>query len=292
MACKKHKFVDLQIIRQNYARVLYHLNVSLNNTYVLKRSHLLTTMHVNVVTYVRVSSADQESGKETQFDVIDKKIRTIGYRHILGTFTDEDVSGDSHIEERPGFRSLLNFVSNHLKEHPDNPVREVWVQSRDRVAREVDMLGYASVILRTLGIEIRATEESDEMLVTRIYDLLGEEELKKYRQKRMYGIKRRIQDQKIMSRPPLGYNIEDGQLVVDQEMRPKLVEIFQMFEDNVTMSTISNKFEIPRSTLAYLRKNPIYRTGEYYWKGKIVYQVEPVIKEGDLRIRDEEDFYS
>ncbi len=249
-------------------------------------------MHVNVVTYIRVSSADQESGRDTQFDVINKKISSIGYRHVLETFTDEDVSGDSHVEERPGFRNMLNFIGAYLKEHPDNPVREIWVQTRDRIAREVDMLGYASVVLRSLGVEIRATEESDEMLVTRIYDMLGEEELKKYRQKRMYGIKRRIQDQKIMSRPPLGYNIEDGQLVVDQEMRPKLVEIFQMFEDNVTMSTISNKFEIPRSTLAYLRKNPIYRTGEYYWKGKIVYQVEPVIKEGDLRIRDEEDFYS
>ena len=126
----------------------------------------------------------------------------------------------------------------------------------------------------------------------RFEDLLGEEELKKYRAKRMYGIKRRIQDQKIMSRPPYGYKIEDGKLIVDEEVRPKLVEIFQMFEDNVTMSTISNKYDIPRSTLAYLRKNPIYRTGEYYWKGKIVYQVEPVIREGDIENRDEDDFYS
>ena len=249
-------------------------------------------MHVNVVTYVRVSSADQESGRDTQFDVINKKIKALGYRHVLETFTDEDVSGDSHVEERPGFRNMLNYIGAYLKEHPENPVREIWVQTRDRIAREVDMLGYASVVLRSLGVEIRATEESDEMLVTRIYDMLGEEELKKYRQKRMYGIKRRIQDQKIMSRPPLGYRIDDGQLIVDEEMRPKLIEIFQMFEDNVTMSTISNKYEIPRSTLAYLRKNPIYRTGEYFWKGKIVYQVEPVIKEGDLRIREEEDFYS
>ena len=51
-------------------------------------------MHVNVVTYVRVSTADQESGRDTQFDVIDKKINTVGYRHVLETFVDEDVSGD------------------------------------------------------------------------------------------------------------------------------------------------------------------------------------------------------
>ena len=29
-----------------------------------------------------------------------------------------------------------------------------------------------------------------------------------------------------------------------------------------------------------------------YWKGKIVYQVEPVIREGDIENRDEDDFYS
>ena len=240
-------------------------------------------MHVNVVTYVRVSTADQESGRDTQFDVIDKKIKTVGYRHILEQFIDEDVSGDSHVEERPGFKRMLKFISDYNSQKPEDPIREVWVQTRDRISREVDMLGYATILLRSKGVEIRATEESEE---------IGEEELKKYRQKRMYGIKRRIQDEKIMSRPPIGYKIENGKLIIDEEMRPKLVEIFQMFEDNVTMSTISNKYDIPRSTLAYLRKNPIYKTGEYYWKGKMVYQVEPIIKEGDIEIREEDDFYS
>jgi len=249
-------------------------------------------MHLNVIVYIRVSTADQTSGRDTQEDVIGKKIKSIGYRHVLETFIDEDVSGDSHVEERPGFKQMINFIIDYNRSRPEDPVREVWVQTRDRISREVDMLGYASVVLRSNGVEIRATEESDEMLVTRIYDLLGEEELKKYRQKRMYGIKRRIQDNKIMSRPPIGYKIEDGKLIIDEEMQPKLVEIFQMFEDNVTMSTISNKFDIPRSTLAYLRKNPIYKTGEYFWKGRVVYQVEPIIKEGDIEVRDEDDFFS
>ncbi|MHA1464129.1 MAG: recombinase family protein, partial [Candidatus Heimdallarchaeaceae archaeon] len=64
-------------------------------------------MHVNVICYVRVSTADQTSGRDTQLDVLEKKIQSLGYRHILETFIDEDVSGDSHIEERPGFKNLL-----------------------------------------------------------------------------------------------------------------------------------------------------------------------------------------
>ncbi len=247
-------------------------------------------MHINVLIYIRVSTADQESGRDTQKDVITNKLKSLGYRHIVQTFIDEEVSGDSHIEERPAFKKMLKLIEEYRQQNPSDPIKEVWVQTRDRISREVDMLGYASVTLRALGVEIRATDESEESLVTRIYDVLGEEELKKYRQKRVYGIKRRINEEKIMSRAPFGYKIEQGKLVVDETLRLKIIQIFQMFEDNVTMSTISNKFEIPRSTLAYMRKNPIYTTGEYTWKGKVIYKVEPVIKEGDIK-PNEEDFY-
>ncbi len=249
-------------------------------------------MHVNVVKYLRVSTADQESGLGTQDEVITQKIRSIGYRHIIETFTDEDVSGDSHVEQRPGFKKMLEFIREYNKNNAGDPIREVWVQTRDRISREVDMLGYATVLLRGLGVDIRAIEEPQEQLVTRIYDILGEEELKKYREKRKYGIKRRIKEQKIMSRPPYGYKIENGKLVIDETLRAKVIEIFQMFEDNATMSTISNKFGIPRSTLAYMRKNPIYKTGEYYWKGKVVYKVEPLIKPGDIKENEDDDFFS
>ena len=249
-------------------------------------------MHINAIIYIRVSTSDQKSGKDTQLDVITQKIQSLGYRQILQTFTDEEVSGDSHIHERPAFKELIKYIEEFNLLKPNDPIKELWVQTRDRISRAVDMLGYAVVLLRDLGVEIRATEESDEMLVTRIYDMLGEEELKKYRQKRVYGIKRRINEQKVLSRAPFGYKIENDKLVVDESLRPRIIQIFQMFEDNVTMSTICNKFSIPRSTLAYMRKNPIYITGEYTWKGKVIYTVEPVIREGDIKQNDEENFYS
>ncbi len=248
-------------------------------------------MHINAIIYIRVSTSDQESGRDTQVDVITQKIQSLGYRHLVQTFIDEEVSGDSHVEERPAFKELLKFTKDFNLQNPNDPIKELWVQTRDRISREVDMIGYAVVLLRALGIEIRTTEENNEMLVTRIYDMLGEEELKKYRQKRVYGIKRRINEGKVLSRAPIGYKIENDKLVVDESLRPMIIQIFQMFEDNVTMSTISNKFNIPRSTLAYMRKNPIYTTGEYTWKGKVIYTVEPVINEGDIKPNDEENFY-
>ncbi len=186
---------------------------------------------------------------------------------------------------------MLQFIKDYKEKNPDNPIREIWVQTRDRISRDVDMLGYATILLKMNGIEIRSNEDAQEGLVRRIYDMLGEEELKKYRQKRIYGIKRRINEKKVISRVPNGYKVEKGKIVIDPELKPIILEIFQMFEDGVTMSTISNKFNIPRSTLAYMRKNPMYRTGEYTWKGKVIYHVEPIIKEGDIIKKEEELFY-
>ena len=182
----------------------------------------MINVHINVLIYIRVSTADQESGRDTQIDIITKKIKSLGYRHIIQTFIDEDVSGDSHIEDRPAFKEMLKVIEQHRQEDHTSHIKELWVQTRDRISREVDMIGYATVILRQSGVEIRATEESDEMLVTRIYDVLGEEELNKYRQKRAYGIKRSIQEKKILSRAPFGYRIEESKLVVDESLRQNI----------------------------------------------------------------------
>jgi len=91
-------------------------------------------MHINVVIYMRVSTADQETGLDTQLDVIQKKIKSVGYRRVIETFADEDVSGDSHVEERPAFKQMLEFIKKHNATNSE-PIREVWVQSRDRTWR-------------------------------------------------------------------------------------------------------------------------------------------------------------
>ena len=114
-------------------------------------------------------------------------------------------------------------------------------------------------------------------LINRIQDMVGEEELHKNREKRKNGIERRLSEEKLASKPPLGYKSDNGFLIVNEEMRPMIEEIFSMFEEDEQMNKISVKFRIPRSTLSYMRRNPIYRTGEVYWKGKVVYKVEPII---------------
>ena len=233
-------------------------------------------MHIKVVLYVRTSTNDQESGLKTQQEVTKKKIEDLGYRNIVETFIDENVPSDSYIEDRPAFQEMIGFIKSYNQSNSYKPIRELWCHTRDRISRDVDILGYATIILRKLDVEIIATND-EAKLINRIQDMVGEEELHKNREKRKQGIDRRLSEEKVSSRVPLGYKADNGYMIVDEELRLMIVEIFKMFDEDIQMSKISTKFRIPRSTLSYMRRNPVYRTGEYVWKGKVVYKVEPII---------------
>ena len=238
----------------------------------------LKPIPIPVLVYSRASTNDQESGINTQIDVITKKIESLGFRSIIKTFTDEGVSGDILPEERPAFQEMLDFIQHSKNINPEQSIKEVWVQTRDRIARNVDYLGYATILLRKLCVEIHSTKDDDSNLKKRIYDVMGEEELRKTRLKSEQGIERRLKEEKVMSRAPYGYKIIDGKLVVDEELRPLIIEIFRMFDNNSSYSRIGHKFKLPTSTLSYMVRNPIYRTGEYLFRGKVAYRVEPIIK--------------
>ena len=231
-------------------------------------------MVVRCVIYVRTSTADQESGLETQIDDVSARIYQVGEREIVKIIKDEDTPGDSDPEYREGFKEILEMVENKQFD-------ELWTQSRDRLSRDVDILGYIRIILKKREIPIVCLDDEDNKAFARIKDLFGEMELEKYREKRYKGMLRRIKDQKVMSRPAFGYTVgESGGLVVDESKRGLIRRLFGEFDNPfASLKTLSMKYNIPVSTLRNIRSNPIYRTGEVRWAGKIAYYVEPVVPE-------------
>jgi DNA invertase Pin-like site-specific DNA recombinase len=231
-------------------------------------------MVVRCVIYVRTSTADQESGLETQIDDVSARIYQVGEREIIRIIKDEDTPGDSDPEYREGFREILEMAEN-------NGFDELWTQSRDRLSRDVDILGYIRILLKKREIPIVCLDDEDNKAFARIKDLFGEMELEKYREKRYKGMLRRIKDQKVMSRPPFGYAVgESGGLIVDESKRGLIRRLFGEFDNPfASLKTLSIKYNIPVSTLRNIRSNPIYRTGEVRWAGKIAYYVEPVVPE-------------
>lgn len=236
---------------------------------------------VHAVGYLRVSTDEQSSGIETQKAVINQYIDELEskdpavQRYVSKFFVDENVSGDSDPEFRTGFKNLLDYIN---KSKQTNSVNEVWVQTRDRLSRDIDYLGHITILLKRENIQICAVDDDKEEIVRRVKDILGAEELKKYREKAREGRKRRIKEKKAMTRAPFGYKINgEGRLEIDEEKRLIVEQIFSMIDQGVRIKTIAERFNLSQSGIYYIRNNAIYRTGEVRWGGKVVYTVEPIV---------------
>jgi len=236
---------------------------------------------IRCVIYARTSTADQSSGLETQIDDVTAKIYEAGDREIVAIIKDEDTPGDTDPEYRAGFKKILEMAKEHSFD-------ELWAQSRDRLSRDVDILGYIRVLLKKNDISIVCLDDEDNKAFARIKDLYGEMELNKYREKRYKGMIRRLKQKKVMHRPPFGYKVnENGELVVDESKRGIIRRLFSEFDNPfISLKTLSVKYNISVSTLRNIRSNPIYRTGEVRWAGKIAYYVEPIVPENKDQMLD------
>lgn len=229
---------------------------------------------IRVVIYGRVSTKTQEKEDtiETQIDKLTPLIKQAGDREIVKIVKDTDVSGDTEPEMRKHFPEILKMAEN--KEFD-----ELWIASRDRLARDIDISGYIRTILKKKGVKVVALDDSDEKTFDRFKDVLGEMELDKYRQKRMDGINRAIREGRILQRPPFGYKSEGKKMVVDERYRGLIRTLFEEFENPImSIKKISLKYGLKPSLVQRIRSNPIYTTGEVRWGGQVVYKVEPIVK--------------
>jgi len=228
-----------------------------------------------VVIYARVSKKEQKKKKtvDTQVDLLTPIIRTEGYEHV-DTIKDEDVSGDSDPEKRPGFSRIIEMADRR-------EIDEVWVSTRDRIARNVDLMGYIRTILDRKSVAVMALDDSKEKYLDKFKDVLSEMELDKYRQKRLEGIERAQREKRTLQRPPFGYISVDRKLVIDETKRGIIKALFRDFDiPLMSLKKLADKYDMSRSMIQRIRSNPIYTTGEVRWQGKVVYKIEPIISEG------------
>ena len=82
------------------------------------------------------------------------------------------------------------------------------------------------------------------------------------------AFERKIKFGEALFRAPLGYVYQNKKLVPDQENATKIREIFEMCARDINYKEISQKFNIPSSTLYQLVKNPIY-IGKIKYRGEL-----------------------
>ena len=229
---------------------------------------------IRVVIYARVSTKDQEKEKtiNTQIDLLTPIIQKEGHE-LVDIIKDEDVSGDTDPEKRSGFSKIIELAENREMD-------EVWVASRDRIARNVDLMGYIRVILQRCSVSVMALDDSKEKYLDKFKDVLSEMELDKYRQKRQDGINRAQREERTLQRPPFGYMSIDKKLVIDESKRGIIRALFRDFDDPMmSLKKLADKYDLSRSMIQRIRSNSIYTTGEVRWQGKVIYKIEPIIQE-------------
>jgi site-specific DNA recombinase len=79
-----------------------------------------------------------------------------------------------------------------------------------------------------------------------------------------------------LHRAPLGYTYKNSKLVIDKDKASTVIEIFNMRIANVHYKEISEKFNVPVSTLYQILKNPTYM-GKVQYKGKLYPGTHPAI---------------
>ena len=79
---------------------------------------------------------------------------------------------------------------------------------------------------------------------------------------------KKIESGEYLNRAPFGYFYKNSRLTVNEEEAVKVKEIFQMWALGISYMEISTKFNLPKSTLYEIIKNPTY-IGKIRYKGKL-----------------------
>ena len=98
-----------------------------------------------------------------------------------------------------------------------------------------------------------------------------------YQRRLKEGRKKALKDGRVLFRPPVGYKVSDGKLVVDEEKRGLVKNILELLDYDWSPRQIAIKLGVPSSTIRRIQGNPIYRTGEVRYAGEVVFKVEPIL---------------
>ena len=109
------------------------------------------------------------------------------------------------------------------------------------------------------------------------------ETFRKYSENRnLLGMQAKAKQGKIMSRPPFGYKIVNKELVINEEEKLKVEEIFRTFaETNISLNKLAKKFNFSVNGIKKILKNFTY-IGKIKFKGQVIPGNQPSIISPDL----------
>lgn len=182
---------------------------------------------MNVAAYCRVStdSDDQLNSLENQTSFFYEYIRRNQDWNLVGIYSDEGVSGTSVIK-RVQFNSMIQDAK-------DGKIDLIITKEVSRFARNtVDTLNYTRELRRhNVGVyfinDNINTLDSDGEFRLSIMASVAQEESRKTSMRVKWGMKRQMEKGFVFSPPLLGYDIQNGQLIINE---PEAVIVRRIFD--------------------------------------------------------------
>lgn len=187
--------------------------------------------------YARYST-DKQTGNSIDYQL--SAIRSYCRDHdinITATYTDEAETGTN--ADRPGFQMLLSAARRH-------EFNAIIIYDITRGSRDVGDWFQFRKTMAMLGVEVHATTQSlgditnaNDFLVELISAGLGQREVLETRQKSINGVAERAKEGAFLGGiPPLGYDIADGNYVINDAESGTVRKIFSMYAAGASYDAI------------------------------------------------------
>lgn len=194
---------------------------------------------MNVIGYIRVSTDGQCGEDKFGLEVQEAKIKAYAEKNnmdIVMWFRDE---GESGAKERPGFDEIIYGDVNNP------PFEAVIVAKSDRVARDINVYYYYKMMLMKKNIKLISIAEDFGQFGV-FANMLEAFTLCVAEMERDNINKRTSAGRKVKAgkggysggRAPLGYKVQDGELVINPDEAAVVRKIFELRDNGVTMMEI------------------------------------------------------
>ena len=227
--------------------------------------------------YARVSTQEQARGGvslDAQLEQLTRYAENQGWR-VAEHYVDAGISGST--TKRPSFQRLL-------KDARSRKLDIILVYKFDRFSRSALDLIMTTKDLAKWGVDFcSVTEQVDTTtpmgkLFLRLMGILAEFELDLIKERTDFGMNKKARNGYVQHRPPFGYRLVNGQLIVNEEEAKIVRKIYLGRSKEKSLSELSRETGVPRSTVRRILRNPIYK-GKVRWKGKTVPgQHKPIIQ--------------
>jgi DNA invertase Pin-like site-specific DNA recombinase len=198
-----------------------------------------------VAAYCRVSTDkdDQANSLKSQISYFDKYIRDNDEWELVETYYDEGITGTS-TKKRAAFNRMINDAIN-------GKIDLILTKEISRFARNtLDSIKFTRD-LKQIGVgvlfisdNINTLDNDGELRLT-IMSSIAQEESRKTSERVKWGQKRRMEQGVVFGRDMLGYNLENGQLTINQDEAEivKLIYYKYLNENKGTLTIARELYE-------------------------------------------------